>query len=94
MVVGDLVEYLKEHLELGYNINDLKLQLVSYGHSPKIVDEALDVLRVEALDSLPSPNIPQQMPSTAHIWLLAPAVLFVLLFSIGVIVNLLKNPAI
>ncbi len=94
MVIGDLVGYLKEHLELGYNINDLKLQLVSYGHSPKIVDEAMDVLKMEALDSLPAPMIPQEIPSTAHIWLVAPAILFVMLFAVGVIVNLLQNPAI
>ena len=85
---------MKEHLELGYDLHDLKLQLVQYGHSPKMVEEAMSVLKYEALDSLPTPSVPKNMPSTAHIWLLAPAFLFVLVFSIAVVVSLLRSPAI
>ncbi len=93
MVVGDLVDYLREHLALGYDINELKLQLVRYGHSPKMVNEAMDVIRREALDGLPAPSIPKNMTSLAHVWLVMPALLFVLLFSMAVIVKLLQNPA-
>lgn len=93
MVVGDLVDYLREHLELGYDIADLKLQLVRFGHSPKIVEEALHVLKNEALHALPSPPVPRDFSSKANVWLIAPAVLFALLFSIGVVVSLLRNSA-
>jgi len=93
MVVGDLVEYLREHLALGYDLHELKLQLVRYGHSPKTVEEALEVLKKDALNALPSPPLPGHVPSAAHIWLLMPALLFVVLFSIGLIVTLLRNPA-
>jgi hypothetical protein len=93
MVVGELVEYLKEHLELGYDINELKLQLVRYGHSPKTVEEALEVIRKEALSELPQPPLPGHIATSAQIWLLTPALLFVLLFSIGVIAFILRNPA-
>lgn len=93
MVVGDLVDYLREHLALGYDLHELKLQLVRYGHSPAMIEEALDILKKEALDSLPSPSVPRHVPSTAHIWLLAPALLFVLLFSIAMVAALLRNPA-
>ncbi len=92
MVVGDLMQYLREHLALGYDIHDLKLQLVRYGHSPKMVEEALDILKKEALDSLPTPSLPRYASSIAHIWLLAPALLFVLIFSIAIVVSLLRNP--
>jgi len=93
MVVGDLVEYLREHLELGYDIHELKLQLVRYGHSAKNVEEALDVLRKDALNGLPSPSLPEHIATAAHIWLLMPAMLFVLMFSIGLIMFFLRNPA-
>lgn len=92
MVIGDLVDYLREHLALGYELSELKLQLVRYGHSPKMVAEAIDVLKREALGALPSPAIPYAIGSVAHVWLLAPAALFVLLFSIAVVVSLLKTP--
>jgi hypothetical protein len=93
MVIGDVVDYLREHLELGYDVADLKLQLVRFGHSPKIVEEALRVLKNEALHALPSPPVPGSISSKANVWLIAPAVLFALLFSIGVIVALLRNTA-
>ncbi len=92
MVVGDLVDYLREHLAIGYDVHDLKLQLVRYGHSPKMVEEALDILKKEALDALPSPSLPGSVPSQAHIWLLMPALLFILFFSITMVVSLLRNP--
>jgi hypothetical protein len=92
MVVGELVEYLKEHLELGYDINELKLQLVRYGHSAKNVEEAVEVLRKEALSELPSPSVPSSFSSAAHMWLLTPALLFVLMVSIGLLVYLIRNP--
>lgn len=92
MVVGELVDYLREHLALGYELHDLKLQLVRYGHSPKMVEEALDILKKDALNALPSPSVPVHVPSTAHIWLLMPALLFVFLFSIAIVVSLLRNP--
>jgi hypothetical protein len=93
MVVGDLVDYLREHLALGYDVHELKLQLVRYGHSPKMVNEALEILKKEALDALPPPDMPDHIPSAAHLWLLAPALLFVLMFSIAIIASLLRNPA-
>ncbi len=93
MVVGELVDYLKEHLELGYDINELKLQLVRYGHSAKNVEEAMEILRKEALGSLPQPPLPEGSSVSGQTWLLTPALLFVLVFSIGVIVYLLRNPA-
>lgn len=93
MVVGDLVGYLREHLALGYDINELKLQLVRYGHSPKMVNEAMEVIKREALDDLPSPSLPKSVPSMAHVWLVMPALLFALLFSIAIIVQILQNPA-
>lgn len=93
MVIGDLVDYLREHLSLGYDISELKLHLVRYGHSPKMVEEAVDVIKKEALSQLPSPTVPGSF-SRANIWLITPAILFALLFAIGVIVSLLKNPAI
>jgi hypothetical protein len=92
MVVGDLVEYLREHLALGYDLHELKLQLVRYGHSAKMVEEALDVLKKEALNDLPSPPLPHATWRSAHAWLLAPAVLFMLVVAIGLVVALLKNP--
>jgi hypothetical protein len=94
MVVGDLVDYLRQHLQLGYDIHELKLQLVRFGHSPKMVEEALEVVRKDALEGLPAPPLPLHVPSKAHVWLLTPALLFVMLFSIGVIVALLRNSAI
>jgi hypothetical protein len=93
MVVGDLVDYLKEHIALGYDINELKLQLVRYGHSAKNVEEALEILRKDALNGLPQPPLPQGSSVAAHTWLLMPAILFVLLFSIGMIVYVLRNTA-
>ncbi|MEM4246903.1 MAG: hypothetical protein QXR48_01340 [Candidatus Woesearchaeota archaeon] len=93
MVVGELVDYLKEHLALGYDIHELKLHLVRYGHSPKNVEEALEILKREALNELPQPPLPPTSSVSAHTWLLMPAILFVLLFSIGVIVFLLRNTA-
>ncbi|MEM4239927.1 MAG: hypothetical protein QXM31_02745 [Candidatus Woesearchaeota archaeon] len=93
MVVGELVEYLKEHLALGYDLHELKLQLVRYGHSPKNVEEALEILKKEALSSLPQPPLPSHVPPAAQSWLLTPALLFILLLSIGVIVYFLRNPA-
>ncbi len=93
MVVGDLVDYLKEHVALGYDIDELKLQLVRFGHSAKNVEEALDIMRKEALNELPQPPLPNQVNSSAHTWLLMPAILFVLLFSIGMIVFVLRNTA-
>lgn len=92
MVVGDLMDYLREHLALGYNLHDLKLQLVRYGHSPKMVEEALGVLKKEALDAIPSPSLPSHVPSRARTWLFMPAMLFMLLFTIAIVVSLLKNP--
>jgi hypothetical protein len=95
MVVGDVVDYLREHLALGYDPHELKLQLVRFGHSPKTVEEASDILRREALASLPAPAVPVlRSPSIAHFWLLAPVVLFVLMFSVGVVVSLLRAPLI
>ncbi len=94
MVVGDLVEYLREHVALGYDINELKLQLVRFGHSAKNVEEALDILKKDALNELTSPSLPKHVNSSAHTWLLMPAVLFVLLFSIGAIVFVLRNSAV
>ncbi len=92
MVVGDLVEYLREHLALGYDLHELKLQLLRYGHSPKTVEAALEVIRNDALDRLPSPSLPSHISSSAHVWLLLPAVLFVMLFSIAVVIALLRSP--
>ena len=89
MVVGDLADYLREHLALGCDLHDLKLQLVRYGHSPKMVEEALDILRKDALRELPAPPVPDETQSMAHVWLITPAVLFVLLFSIAVVASLL-----
>ncbi len=93
MVVGDLVEYLREHLQLGYDLAELKLQLVQYGHSPAMVNEAVEIIKKDALNTLPSPPLPGHVPSTAHIWLLTPALLFVLVFSIAMLAALLRNPA-
>ncbi len=92
MVVGDLVEYLREHLALGYDIHELKLQLLRYGHSPKTVEEAMEVIKSDALGGLPQPPLPSHVSSSAHIWLVLPAVLFVMLFSIAVVLALLRNP--
>lgn len=92
MVVGDLVDYLREHLALGYDVHDLMLQLVRYGHSPKMVEEALGIIKKEALDDLPSPSIPRPVSSQARIWLLIPALLFMLFFSIAMVASLLRNP--
>ena len=94
MAVGDVVEYLREHLALGYDIAELKLQLVRFGYSPKMVEEALTALSAEALENLPQPPLPEQPMSRAHIWLLTPVILFVLLFSISIIVSLLRNPSV
>ena len=93
MVVGDLVNYLREHIALGYDIHELKLQLIRYGHSAKNVEEAMAILKEDALNKLPQPPLPAGSSVSAHTWLLMPAVLFVLLFSIGVIVFVLRNPA-
>jgi len=91
MVVGDLVDYLREHLALGYEINDLKLQLVRYGHSPKMVEEAMEIVRKDALAELPAPPVPGGIASMAHVWLITPALLFVMLFSVAVVVALLRS---
>jgi len=94
MVVSELVEYLREHVALGYSVDDLKLQLVNFGHSTKNIEEAMNVLSQEALESLPAPSLPGGVSSMAHFWLLAPAMLFMLLFSIGVVVAVLRTPVI
>ena len=92
MVVGDVVDYLREHLALGYDIHELKLQLVRYGHSSKTVEDAIDVLKREALAALPQPPVPvSESSSKAHIWLLTPAALFAFLFAVAVMVSLLKT---
>lgn len=93
MVIGDLVEYLQEHIALGYDLHELKLQLVRYGHSAKNVEEALDVIRKDALNGLPQPPLPGQIPSSASIWIFMPALLFALLLGIGVIAFMLRNSA-
>ncbi len=92
MVVGELVEYLREHIALGYDLHELKLQLLRYGHSARTVEDALEVIRKDALDKLPSPSLPLHVSSSAHTWLVLPAVLFVVLFSIAVVIALLRNP--
>jgi hypothetical protein len=94
MAASELVEYLREHLGLGYGIDELKLQLVRYGHPAVAVNEAVEAVKKEALDSLPSPGVPLRMQSSANAWLFAPALLFVLLFSIGVIVAILRSSAV
>lgn len=93
MVVGDLVDYLRTHLSLGYDLHELKLQLVRYGHSPKMVEEAMGILKKDALAELPAPPMPDSPPSMAHIWLITPALLFVLMFSIAVVVALIRSNA-
>lgn len=93
MVVGDLVEYLREHIALGYDLSELKLQLVRYGHSAKNVEEALDVVRRDALSELPQPPLPGHIPSSAATWVLTPVLLFVMILAIGMIAFLLRNPA-
>lgn len=81
MVIVDLVDYLKEHLALGYDISQLKLHLLRYGHSARTVNDAVEVLKREALNSLPPPPLPRSISTSAGIWLVAPITVFALLFS-------------
>lgn len=86
---GELIRYLKEHLDLGYPLDELKLHLASYGLPTKTINKAVSVVKEDALSSMPAPPLPQDWSSTAHVWLLMPAVFFVFIFGVLLLAGLL-----